>query len=754
MNKVVSKNVAREWDEALPLGNGILGALVYGGVSFEYVIFNHENHYLPFDNNFDLGESDGFIDTIKDEVLKGNYSKIEKMIDKKYSTMPGKSDYQPLCELTIETDVKGEKRNYFRQLDMENAEVLVSFESEGTVYTRRQFVSKKYNEFVMEITNSDKKKMTSKIALNARLVSQPFVAKEILAKNAEKFDVKHKVDGDTIYFDATYKKGGSFGGELKVVTDGKLGLKVDYEGYENIVCSDYTYLTIYVTGYAYCEKTKPVILPYNELFEENAEYHKEIYNRVQASFGYSSDKCTEEFIFEANTDNPDPAMYELMFNMSRYMFITSSIGCKYPPNLQGIWNGRYKPYWGCDFHNDENIQLCMWQALSLGTPEAVETYMDYYNSFMDDYRQNAKYYFNADGIALPIAQTLSGKALGGKWNFMPGMGGWIAQLYYNYYLYTENKEILKEKVYPFVKGCADFYLSFCTIIDGKCQFIPSISPENKPIINKENLTDDNKPALISANATFDVAIAKEVLTNIISISKVLGYKYDKYEEFLKMIPDYKINKDGAIKEWLNDELEDNYEHRHISHLYPLFPGDEVNAFNNPEMFNAIKIAAEKRMVVGITSQSGWSLTHLSHVYSRLNDGENALNCLRMLLRTSILSNLFTLHNDSLPRGNSLYWWDLHAFQADANMGFASAISEMFLYSTGDGYVKIAPALPDLFKNAKIKGLWAKGNLKVDIELENGFAHTTIYANKEKTIKLDLNGEVKDITLKIGANKLS
>ena len=754
MNKIISKKCAGDWDEALPLGNGVLGALVYGGVAVEYVIFNHENLYLPIDNNFQFGENREFVNMIKKEVAEGNYKKAEKLLGEKYNTPKVTPPYQPLCELTITTDIKGEKKNYSRVLDLQSAQATISWEADGCVYQRKQFVSIKENQFVMEITNSQNKRLTSTISLNARLESEPTQAKEILKHIDTKFTISHEVLGDTIYFSGRYKEGGEFGGIMKLVTDGKLSVKKDYESYDTICCSDYTYAIIYVTGYAYCEKKFPVIRPYDELFSENLKEYSELYNRVKIDFGYKTDKCTEELILEASYDNPDPAMYELMFNYSRYLFISCAINCKFPPNLQGIWNGSYTPPWQSDFHNDENIQLCLWQALPLGMPEAVEVYMNYYSSFLNDYRQNARYYFDAKGIALPMGQTVSGKALGtGMWNMFPGLAGWVAQLYYNYYLYNEDKTILEEKIYPFLKEAADFYISFCVEKDGVCQFIPSMSPENVPIIKGVEDDCDKCASIVAVNSTYDVAVAKEVFVNIISVCKILGYDCKCYEEMLSKMPEYKINEDGAIKEWLNDELYDNYEHRHLSHIYPLFPGVEINKFNNEKMYNALKTAVEKRMTVGITSQSGWSLVHMAHIYARLNDKENALQCLKMLMRTSLLNNLFTLHNDRLPSGNSLYWWSISPFQIDANLGFASALAEMFLYSA-PGYIRIAPAVPDIFKNARFEGLVAKGNIRADIEIKNNYAHVVLYSNEGKNITVELNGEVKNIVLDKGANIIS
>jgi len=562
--------------------------------------------------------------------------------------------------------------------------------------------------------------------------------------------------GDTVSYEGNFKGGGRFGAVMKYVTDGTVSSQRDPLGYDQVVCRDYTHFTAYVTGYAFEEPTEPVVLPYEQLYQRHLALYAPIYERVKLEFGYSTLKSTDEMILEASYDTPDPAIYELMFHYARYLFISCAADCAYPPNLQGIWNGDYEPAWNCDFHNDENIQICMWPGLPMQMPETVRTYMNYYFGCMDVYRHNAKKYFNAEGIAVPTAQTVDGKGpYEGYWNNCPGMAGWIGQLFFDYWLYTRDNELLEKQIVPYLEEVAKFYMSYCTVIDGKCQFIPSLSPENEPKIHISagQQTQDNGPSIICVNSTFDLAIAKEVLRNLIRAYEELGKDASEYEKWLAMMPDYKINQDGAIKEWLNDELEDNYEHRHMSHIYPFFPGCEINEYNNKPMFEAIRVAIQKRMTEGLTAQTGWSLTHMAHIFARLGMAEEALSCLKILTRTVVLNNLLTLHNDYRTQGNTLYWDFDFPFQIDALLGVPSVIAEMFAYSS-DGYIKITPAVPGLFANARISGIALKDNMTLDIIMENGVLKSAVLTAKKQTpVKLDINGQIRDMLLYEGRNEL-
>lgn len=761
MEKLRSVQPAESWFEGLPLGNGSFGAMVEGGIAIERILFNHERLYLPFDNDFEMERDPAFTDRVKQEVMKGNYKKAEKMLEEKYP-VNRVSPYQPLCELIIRSDIRGEKTGYVRELDFKTAQAAVSWTAEGVRYTRRQFVSRADGQFVLEIGNDAGRKMDSTFSLNARLLGEEAADRYIrdhftvcTETHTEGWPSGRFMPGirKRLSFEGRYHQGGRFGAVMRFVTDGEVTTEKDSRGYDRIRCSGYTRFTAYVTGYAFGTPTEPVLAPYEELLERHLKRYAPLYNRVKLELGYFSGKSTEELLLEASCEKPDPAMYELMFHYSRYLFLSCAVDCEKPPNLQGIWNGDYEPGWQCDFHNDENVQICMWQGLSLGMPESVKTYMDYYSGCMEDYRQNALRYYNAQGIAAPVSQTVSGKGLSrGMWNLLPGMAGWIGQLFFEYWLYTKDRETLEKQIVPFLEEVAKFYMSYCTVTDGTCHFIPSFSPENEPKIRgkKAGGKEDDAPSILSVDSTFDVAVAKEVFTNLIKACEILGRDASEYRKMLERMPEYKINGDGALKEWLPDELEDNYEHRHLSHLYPAFPGNEIREDTDKRLFEAVKTATMKRLGEGLTSQTGWSLTHLAAVFARLGMGEESCTCLKLLLRTVVMKNLLTRHNDYRPQGNTLYW-DYNPFQIDAALGFAHVMTEMFVCS-GEGYIRIAPAVPKLFWNARISGIAAKGRISVDIEMEEGRAKVVLTAEEETALRLYMNGRVTDVVLQAGENR--
>ncbi|MFW6309025.1 MAG: glycosyl hydrolase family 95 catalytic domain-containing protein, partial [bacterium] len=310
--------------------------------------------------------------------------------------------------------------------------------------------------------------------------------------------------------------------------------------------------------------------------------------------------------------------------------------------------------------------------------------------------------------------------------------GWLARLFYDYWLYTGDKEFLRDRAVPFLKEVALFYEDFLIEDEnGELVFVPSLSPENTPSI--EN------PSLAVVNATMDVAIAKEVLNNLINACELLNIEdknLDKWKKMLAKLPDYKVNEDGAIKEWIHEELPDNYHHRHQSHIYPLFPGLEVTKEEEPELYEAIETAVEKRLIIGLTSQTGWSFAHMANIYARLEKGERALECLELLSRSCVGPNLFTYHNDWRSQGLTMFWGQdsQPPFQIDANFGFTAAVMEMLLYSK-PGMIKFLPALPEKWEKGEVEGLIARGGIETALEwdLNKKYLNINLKSNSSQKI---------------------
>jgi len=251
------------------------------------------------------------------------------------------------------------------------------------------------------------------------------------------------------------------------------------------------------------------------------------------------------------------------------------------------------------------------------------------------------------------------------WSSWTAAAGWLGQHFYDYFLFTGDQNFLRNRAVPWLRDVALFYEDFLFEgKDGKLVFSPSMSPENTPSGEGMGLT--------TINATMDIAVCREVLVNLCSSCKLLEiYPADvkRWKGMLAKLPDYAVNEDGAIREWLHPDFTDNYHHRHQSHIYPVFPGFEISEENNPEIFEACRIAVEKRLVIGLDSQTGWSMAHMANIYARLGMGDRALECLEILSRSSLGPNLFTYHNDWRHMGLSLVCGNNPPFQIDANMGW-------------------------------------------------------------------------------------
>jgi len=315
--------------------------------------------------------------------------------------------------------------------------------------------------------------------------------------------------------------------------------------------------------------------------------------------------------------------------------------------------------------------------------------------------------------------------------------GWLASFYYDYYLFTGDKEFLEKRAIPFIKEVALFYEDFIVKDkNGKNMFLPSESPENQPAdmvwFNPE--TKRNESIRIQINSTMAIAISKEIFTNLIAVCELLGIEKDGVTRWKKMVadmPEYQINEDGAMREWLHPDFNDNYEHRHESHVYPVFPGHEVTLETNPEIYEACRIAIEKRKTIGLKAQTGWSLAHMANVYARLGQGDKAKDALDILTRCCLGQNLFTYHNDWRYMGvtGSGLWGKSAPFQIDANLGITSATYEMLCGSNAT-MLRILPALPSDWKTGSFHDMLTRTGVRV----------STVWDMEKKEINIKLKAE--------------
>ncbi len=764
--KIINSYPAECWNDTTPLGNGTLGASVYGCVYDERILINHEALYnwvcnkgYP-DISYALSEVRALMDEGKYKEANTYYTDIIN----KTGFRSNKGKFFPAFDIHMIFETEAAPKDYSRVLDMEKGICTVSYTENGEKCVRTVFASQRDRAVVINLKKT--KPFSVKISLERHDMTD-------YVDNFYCDEFKSFAQNGYVYSESKTGGGLHFTGIVKVLdTDGNI-VSGGSDNAKTVGMSGEATLKDYVkienaTDVTLVFDMNKSPLPFEEmvslvdkcqkdfatLLSEQERDFSALFNKTRLTLTDEKNVSNEQLFLDSYGGVVDKRFIEKMADFGRYLLISSSVGCEFPANLQGLWNGAYSPAWACTFFNNENIQMAYWQAYAGNLSEAALPLFNLYEKFFDDYRENAKNLFGCRGILLPLFMDNSN---GKKENTQPhvlywtGSSAWISAIYYDYYLYTGDEKFLRERAYPFMKESALFYEDFMVYdSNGKLKSYPSNSPENYPDGDFEGA----KQISVAINSTMDFALLKELLTNLISSAKKLGIDKEKQEDWAKMlsaIPEYEINEDGAIKEWLHPNFKDNYHHRHQSHIYPLFPGFEVNEENNPELFEAMRVAVNKRLVIGLKSQTGWSLAHMANIFARLNDGEGAKECLDLLVRFCTGANLYTYHNDWRNMGVTLkYMHAGHApYQVDANMGFVSAVYEMLLYSDSDK-IKLLPALPHELASGRIEHIQARGGFDVSIFWAENRVKVRIKSLLGKSVNVGLKG----FTLSTTSDKLS
>lgn len=733
------------WREALPSGNGIIGTSVYGGVKDETILINHGDLWhrgrkdtVP-DVSYTLDETREMID--KGEYLDASWNLTNALKERKYHTKL--ASRLPLGALNLTMPCEHAFKNYQRKLDMETGEVFVGWEDGEHSYERKLFVSRKDDLIAYEIT-SDNAYIDGKISLSLQ--------KSERGKLSERFPyltdrLETYVEDSYFFYGVQNDDDSDFGAVLRVIPTGghivNTANDIQFNNAEKVL--------ILIKVFIKSERTKEwkrlkkeledIDLDYDQLLDRHVNIHKPLFHSASIDLGGANDPSSnEELLLQAYAGEAPTSLIEKMWNYGRYLFISGTNVEGKPFGLYGLWYGDYTLMWGHHMAN-ENIQMMYWHASVGGLIELVPALFEYYNSMMDDFRNNAKKLYGCRGIFIPAGTT---PGIGVPNQIVPvimnwtGGAGWLAKHYYDYYIFTDDHAFLKEKALPFMREAALFYEDFLVIgDDGYYKFYPSVSPENTP----ENFMPKDDKALAhpmptTINATADFAIMKELFTNLIHASISTGenlQEIEKWKKMLEKIPPYQMNEDGAIKEWMHHEFEDRYNHRHLSHIYPVFPGQEFTKEEQPELFKAFETAVNKRL---IGAQTGWSLVHMASIYARLENGDKALESLDILSRSCLLNNFFTLHNDWRDMGICMNS-QTAPVQMDANLGFINAVQEMLIY-VSPTIIKLLPALPTKWKQGNVKDMrFMTGQLSFMWDTEGNKFTATVTAERRTEVTLKL-----------------
>lgn len=720
---------SRRWKDAFVSGNGVCGISVYGSVKRETILVNHGRlwHWGKRGNLPDI--SGAFAET-RAYLKKGEYKKANPCIAEALIQSGYESQLAvpcPVGDISIITDAEGEFSSYERSLDMESGEVTVAWELSEIFYKRRTFVSRTRDVIVLLLEASE-----PELAAYITVQLHETGGEDTVQMKKESTVSCYEQNNHFVYEVETDQKE-HFGLAGRVIEcDGEAvisgdGIRVSNARKICVVFHVFGKMASVATASGSEDYLDNLNGDYRSLLEEHKAEHIKLFHNAVMHLGNKEGKRhsvlrgTEELLYDTYRGNISDEMCELLWNYGRYLFISGTRPDALPFQMYGLWGGEYRLVWS-HYMANINIQMMYWHCITGGYADYVRSFIDYYTGLMPDFRENAKKVFGLDGIYVPAGTTpgygLMNQIVPVITNWI-GAAGWISQHMVEYYLAERDDEMLEKKILPFMEQAALFYEQYLVKENGKLQVYPSVSPENTPgNLQSDSLRHMSHPCPTAKNATMDIAILKEFFTNLVLLSEMKHWNMKKtagWKKIVEELPSYEVNEDGAVKEWIEEDLQDFYYHRHLSHLYPVFPGKEFMDREDFPLKDAFGKAVELRVQGG---QSGWSLVQLASVYARLGKGDRALKCLEILARSCLTFNFFTLHNDWKDMGLTLDLYqskvtDKAPVQLDASIGIVNVIQELLLQYS-ENFLSILPALPKKWNTGSVRGFHFYGG-SIDME---------------------------------------